>query len=79
MGFLEYEEEQAKARQLATLKQGGAPVPAGLPERGSNGESREKAGQRMGVGGRNVEIKRGASFDRAGWLAARSSRGSPQT
>ena len=55
VGFLEYEQEQAKARQLATLKQGDAPVQAHLPERESKGQARDKAGERMGVGGRNVD------------------------
>lgn len=55
VGFLEYEQAQAKTRQLATLKQGDAPVQADPPERESKGQSRDKAGERMGVGGRNVD------------------------
>jgi len=54
VGFLEYERELAKARQLSTLNKGDSPVPENLPERAERGESRDKAGERMGVSGRSV-------------------------
>lgn len=55
-GFLEYERQQAKVRQQANLKHGDkAPVKENLPEREQGqGQSRDKAGARMGVSGKSV-------------------------
>lgn len=48
-------EVEAKKRQQATLKRGNKkPVPENLPERESNGESRDKAGKLLGVSGRLI-------------------------
>jgi len=54
VGFLEYERELAKARQLSTLNKGDSPVMANFPQREEQGKSRDKAGERMGVSGRSV-------------------------
>lgn len=53
-GFLEYERLQARNRQKSSLKQGDhSPVPVNLPER-DKGEARDKAGARVGIGGKQV-------------------------
>jgi hypothetical protein len=49
------EEEKAAERQQSTLKRGAtAPDPETLPERESQGEARDKAGEAAGVSGRSV-------------------------
>ena len=47
---------------MATLRQGDAPVPAGLPGPESKGDARDKAAERMGVGGRNVDYHPPGAF-----------------
>jgi len=53
-------DEQAKQRQLATLKKGKrkpleTPVPEELPEREIRGETRDLVGQMVGVSGRTID------------------------
>jgi len=57
VGFLEYERELAKARQIATQRNGNSPVVENLPPPQEQGKSRDKAGERMGVSGRSVDPK----------------------
>jgi len=54
VGFLEYERELAKARQIALAGTRSTDLPENLPEGQPTGESRDKAGERMGVSGRSV-------------------------
>ena len=56
VGFLEYETKQAKARQIAAQNNNaGRAVVADAPQLENSGKARDKAGERMGVGGRNVD------------------------
>lgn len=52
-GFLEYEKELAKTRQVELGRSHGAPLQTDKPE-GVKGQARERAGARLGVGGTTV-------------------------
>lgn len=54
VGFLQYEQEQAKARQVALAGSRKSDLVENFPQGSDAGKSRDKAGERMGVSGRSV-------------------------